>query len=221
MIDRKTALICAALIALMFAGAVWRTVALDDWTTLPIHNGATVPSLVLLFFPACSALVVGGLYLNGVRAEADVAKVRPWHKWGEPLAIGYCGGLLLLECVLIVASLDLSLHLSALARALGVVLAIMSLLAVNRMPKLPYFEGAFGSGAELGPVYGPRYVRIVSRILVAFMIVVIAYSLAATPNAGWLSTLVIVLATAGLAIWSIVWRRHLGRKWSVEHAAQR
>jgi hypothetical protein len=220
MIGRKTALLCAALIALMFAAAVWRIVALDDWTTLPVHNGATLPSLLLFFFPTCSAFLVGGFYWNSLRAVADVAKIRPWHKWGEALSIGNCGGLLLLQCVLIAESLGLHMpwHLSVLARTLSAVMAIMALLAVNRMPKLPYFERACGPGTELGPIYGPRYVRIVSRILVAFMIAVIAYSFAAPPRMVWPSTLVILLATAGLAAWSIIWRRHLGRKWSLEQS---
>jgi hypothetical protein len=223
MIGRKTALVCAALVAVMVAAALWRILALADWTTLAVHNGATLPSLLLFFFPACSALVAGGLFWNGTRGRADAAKLQAWRQWGEPLAIAYCGGMLLLQGVLIVASLDLHRpwHLSQLARGLGLVMAIIALLAVNRMPKLPYFERAFGSGVELGPIYGPRYVRIVSRILVAFMIAVIAYSLAAAPGTAWPATLMILLATACLMIWSIAWRRQLGRKWSLEQMAQR
>jgi hypothetical protein len=215
MIDRKTALICTALIVLMFAAAFWRTSTPDDWTTLAVHKGAT-PFLFL--FPVCSALVAGALYWNSRHAEAQVAKLRPWRKWGALLSIGYCGSMLLLQCVLIVESLDLDmpLHLSALASTLSVLMAIMALLAINRMPKLPYLERAFGPGAPLGPIYGPRYVRIVSRMAVAFMIAVFAYSLAAAPRMGWRSTLVILLATACLIVWSFAWRRHLARKWSLE-----
>jgi hypothetical protein len=36
------------------------------------------------------------------------------------------------------------------------------------------------------------------------------------PASGWYATLVILLAAALLVIWSIVWRLHLGRKWSLE-----
>ena len=69
---------------------------------------------MLFFFPACSALVVGALYWTGLRARADVATAEPWRKWGTSLALGYCGGLLLLQAVLIVGSLGKALyHLSA------------------------------------------------------------------------------------------------------------
>jgi len=216
MIGRKTALACAALIAVMLAAAAWRIFTLDDWTTLA-DNGTTLPSLLLLFFPGCSALVVGSLYLNAVRATADAAKLRAWHKWGKLLALNYCAGMLLLQFVLIAATakVGMLLHVSAIARTLGLVMAIVAFLSVNYMPKLPYLE-PFGAGRPLGPIYGPRYVRTVSRILVAFVIAVTAYSLAA-PSNSWRWTLVIVLlATAGLTVWSIAWGRHLGRKWNFE-----
>lgn len=223
MIDRRSALTCAALIAVMLAAAAWRIATLDDWTTLAVHDGAALPSLLLLFFPACSALVAGSLYLNSVRATEDAAKVRPWHKWGKLVSISYCAGMLLLQSVLIAASakLDMPLHLAAIARALSAVMTIMALLAVNRMPKLPYIERAFGAGLQLGPIYGTRYVRTVSKMLFASMIALIAYSLAVAPSMGWRSTVFIVLlVTAGLTIWSIVWGRHLGRKWSFEQSAR-
>jgi hypothetical protein len=221
-IDRKTALLCATMIALMLVAAVWRIVTLEDWTTLAVQHGAPLTSLRMFIFPACSALVVGALYWSGPKAGADAAKIQPWRRWGAPLSLGYCGGMLLLQCVLIVESLglDMPLRLSAVSRALGLVMAILSLLAINRMPKLPYFEQTFAPGGELGPIYGPRYVRTVSRILVVFMIAVIAYSLAA-PGTGWRSALFIVLAAAVLVVWSVAWRYHLARKWSFEQMAQR
>jgi len=219
MIDRKTLLVCTALIPVMLAAAVGRIATLDDWTTLA-DNGRTLPSLLLLLFPACSALVVGSLfYVSAGRTSADVAKLRPWHKWGKRLSLSYCGGMLLLQAVLIAASAKLGVpfHLSATSRILSLALAIVGLLAVNQMPKLPYLERACGAGLELGPIYGPRYVRTVSRMLVVFMLALIAHSLAAPAWMGWRSTVVVVLvATAGLTVWSIAWGRHLGRKWNLE-----
>src|SRR5262249_31787066 len=160
------ALSSAALIALMLVAAIWRIIMLDDWSTLLFPDEVALPSLVLFFFPACSALVVGSLYLDGRRARADDAKIRPWRKWGRSLSIGYCGGLLLVQGVLIAQSLDLDLplDLSALGRTLGVVMAITSLMAINRMPKLPWFERRFSPGGNLGPIYGPRYMRTQSKI---------------------------------------------------------
>ena len=222
MIDRKTALACAALIALMLVLAVWQIAMLDDWTTLAVQRGASLPSLLLFVFPAASALVVGALYWSGRGATANDAKLQPWRKWGKFLSISYCGGLLLLQGVLVVRSRGvdvLPLDLSAISRTLAVLLSIMSLLAINHMPKLPWFDSRFALGGDLGPIYGPRYMRTQSRALVAFMIVVIAYNLAAPPTMGWRPVPYILLATALFVVWSIAWRLHLGRKWKLEQSA--
>lgn len=221
MIDRKTALVCAVLVALMLVAPVWQIAWLDDWTTLAGEKGSSPPSLFLFVFPASSALVVGALYWDGRGARADDAKLQPWRKWGRFLSISYCGGLLLLQGVLVVGSLgmDMPLDLSALGRTLGILLAIMSLLAINQIPKLPWFERRLTPGGDLGPIYGPRYMRTQSRILVVFMVAVIAYSLAAPSTMGWRSAPYILLATALLVVWSIAWRRHLGRKWNREQLA--
>jgi hypothetical protein len=222
-IDRKTALASAALIVLMLVAAAWRIVMLDDWHTLVVQNEAPLPSLLLFLFPACSALVVGALYFDGRRARADDAKVRPWRKWAMSLSISYCGGLLLLQGVLIVRSLglDIPLDLLAIGRAAGILLAIMCLLAINQIPKLPWFERRFAPGGDLGPIYGPRYMRTQSRILVVFMIAVIAWSLSRPPTMAWRSAPSIILATALLVVWSIAWRFHLGRKWKGEQLGAR
>jgi hypothetical protein len=223
-IDRKTALVCAALIALMLMAAVWQIAMLDDWTTLAVHKGASLPSLFLFVFPAASVLVVGALYWSGRGATANDAKLQPWRKWGKFLSISYCGGLLLLHGVLVVRSRGvdvLPLDLSAVSRTLAVLMSIMSLLAINQMPKLPWFDSRFTLGGDLGPIYGPRYLRTQSRALVAFMIVVIAYNLAAPPTMGWRAVPYILLATALFVVWSVAWRFHLGRKWKLEQRTAR
>lgn len=186
-------------------------------------EGGTLPSWFVFIFPASSALVVGSLYCNGRGAKADDAKLQPWRKWGKFLSIGYCVGLLSLQIVLVVGrhGIDVPLHLSAISRTLAVLLSIMSLLAINQMPKLPWFDSRFALGGDLGPIYGPRYMRTQSRALVAFMIAVIAYSLAAPPTAGLHSVPCILLATALFVAWSIAWRIHLGRKWKLERSAAR
>jgi hypothetical protein len=222
MIDRKTALACAALIALMLVAAVARIITLEDWTTLAVQNRGAVPSLLLFVFPACSALLAGDLYRNRFRAKADVARLQPWYKWGEFLAVSYCIGMLLLEGLLVVLSyaVDVPGYLWAIYRTLGVLMAVMSLLAINQMPKLPYFELRLSHGGDLGPIYGPRYIRTTSRILVVFMIAVIACSLGAIPDNGWQFALFILLAAAIFVGWSLIWRRHLGRKWQLEQVAE-
>jgi hypothetical protein len=222
MIERKTALVCAVLISLMLVAAVGQIAMLDDWTTLAVQKGASLPSLFLFVFPAASALVVGALYWSGRGARANDAKLQPWRRWGKFLSISYCGGLLLLQGVLVVRSRGvdvLPLDLSAISRTLAVLLSIMSLLAINHMPKLPWFDSRFALGGDLGPIYGPRYMRTQSRALVAFMIAVIAYNLAAPPAMGWRPVPYILLATALFVVWSIAWRFHLGRKWKLEQSA--
>jgi len=223
MIERKTALVCAALIALMVVAAAWRVVMLDDWTSLIVLDNGPLPSLLLFVFPACSALVVGALYWDGRGARAEDAKLQPWRNWGRSLSIRYCGGLLLLQGLLIVGSLGLSMpfDLSAISRGLGLLLAIMCLLAINRIPKLPWFERRGAPGGNLGPIYGPRYMRIQSWVLVALMIAVIAGSLVAPRDMGWRTAGYILLATALLVAWSVVWRVHLGRKWKLEQVTAR
>ena len=153
MIDRKTVLASALLIALMLVAAVWRINMLDDWTTLAVQNGAPVPSMLLFLFPACSALVVGALYWER-ETRADEAKIQPWRKWGKSLSIAYCSGLLLLQGVLIVGSLglDMPLDVSAIGRSLGLLLAIICLLAIKQMSKLSWFERRFAPGGDLGPI---------------------------------------------------------------------
>ena len=124
--------------------------------------------------------------------------------------------------MLIVGSLGLAIpfDLSAINRGLGLLLAIMCLVAINRIPKLPWFERRIAPGGDLGPIYGPRYMRIQSWVLVVFMIAVIAYSLVAPPVVGWRAAAYVLLAAA-ILVWSIAWRVHLGRKWKLEQSASR
>jgi len=225
MIDPKTVLAPLALIALMLIAAAWRIFMLDDWTTLALGNATSLPSLLLFVFPAGSAIVVGALYWDGrgARTRASEAKLAPWRKWGQSLSIAYCAGLLLLQGLLIGQSLhiDMPFDPSVIARGLGLLLAIMALLAINQIPKLPWFEPRIAPGGELGPIYGPRYVRIHSRITVVVMLAVIAVSLVAPGAMGWSAAGCILLATALLLAWSIAWRVHLGRKWKLEQPTAR
>jgi hypothetical protein len=187
-------------------------------------DGATVPSLILLVFPVSSALVAGVLYWG--RARADAAKLEPWRKWGAFLSISCCGGLLLTQLVVIIRSfhVDLPLPLWAIGRALPVMMMIMWLLAINQMPKLPYFERRLRIGGELGPIYGPRFTRAKSRVAALLIIATIAGILAATPGATpgmpWRLLLFIFVATVCLMAWAITWRLHLARKWKREQSAE-
>jgi hypothetical protein len=219
MIERRATWLCAGLVGLMLALSTWRFFTLDGWTVPAVQSDARVPALLLFAFPAASALVVAALYWNGHRGAAvSEAKIGPWRRWGTSLAIAYCTGMLLMLSLLVVRTLglDLPIDLAALARAGGLVLALVALLAINRMPKLPWIEQAFKVGGELGPVYGPRFLRLQSRVVVVFMIAVIAWSLSVPPATAWRSVVYILIASALLAAWSVVARRRLSRRWKLE-----
>lgn len=215
MINRKTALRCAALVALMLAIAVWRIATLEHWT-IAVQNGAPVSSLRLLIIPACGAFVVAVLYWR--RPGIDAAKLEPWRKWGAFVSISYVVVCLLLQAGLVLKSLqpDLLLDVSAIGRTAGVVVSILLLLGFNQIPKLPYFERRFAPGGELGPIHGPRYLRIQSWIMLVFSIAMIAFFLA--PGMVWRA---LFIATPCIMVWSIAWRLHLGRKWKRERSAER
>jgi hypothetical protein len=215
-IDRKTALLSAALIVLTLIMAIWRIATLEHWT-IAVRNGAPVPSLRLLIIPACGAFVVSLLYWK--RPSIDAAKLEPWRKWGAFVSISYVVVCLLLQAGLIIKSLepDLPLDLSTISRTAGVVVSILLLLGFNQIPKLPYFERRFAPGGELGPIYGPRYLRIQSRIMLVFSIAMIAFFLA--PGMAWRA--ILFIAAPFLIVWSIAWRLHLSRKWKRQQLAER
>jgi hypothetical protein len=80
-----------------------------------------------------------------------------------------------LQAVLIVGSLgvDIPLDLSAIARSLGLLLAIMS-SSRSTGSEASMVRRQVRPGGDLGPIYGPRYMRTQSKILVVFMVAVIA-----------------------------------------------
>jgi hypothetical protein len=207
----------------MLAGAVWRIIMSEDWTVFAVQHQVAVPPWLLFIFPAASAVVVSVGYWSSPRASADVARVLRWRAWGAFVSISYCALLLLLQAVLTVMSINLDMHLYlwAIYRTLVVLLGIMILVGVNQMPKLPYFERRFAPGGDLGPMYGPRYVRTQSRIVAAFMVAAIAFILAATPSTGRRIALSILLAGAFLLVGLIAWRGYQGRKWRLEQLAAR
>jgi hypothetical protein len=217
MIDRRTGLLCAALIVLMFIMAVWRIITLEQWTTVR-ENGGTASSLVLLAFPANGAFFVGVPYW-GLRARADAAKLEPWRKWAAFLSIGSCGVLLLIQLVVIIGSLhvDLPLPLSAIGPTLIVMMMIMWLLAINQVLKLPYFERRLSFGGDLGPIYGPRFTRAKARVAgLMSMSATIVSLLAPTPG---MASFVFV-AVACVIAWIIAWRLNLARKWKRQQSAE-
>ena len=90
----------------------------------------------------------------------------------------------------------------------------------NRIPTafrtapLPWFERRVFPGGELGPIYGPKYMRIYSRISVAY-VVVMTSCIYALPNHVSLS---IVVATAVFLVWTRALQVSYRRKWKLEQS---
>jgi hypothetical protein len=227
MIDRKTALICASLVALMFAAAFWRITSPEEWPAQMAWARTLPPSVVLFIFPACSALLTGTLYRKSFRVSADDPRFEPWQRWGKRFAISICAGLPLAQGVFIAQSLGVHVP-PAIERTLGVLIMIVALLGINQIPKLPWFERRFILGSELGPVYGPRFMRIMSKTVFVYMIAMFAAAftfqfVAPVTLAQRWGVPTILGATALFLmlflLWSIVWRIRLGRRWRHEQAA--
>jgi hypothetical protein len=186
MIDRKTALVSTSLIALMLVAAVVRIVVLDDWP-----RQANLDEALRLWqfftFPFIAAMLVVSLYANGRRAIAVEAKVQPWYEWGRFLSIGVCLCLLAMQGLLVAISLGLQVPVLALVAAGSAILAaevIIVMQAINQVPKLPWFERRFFPAGELGPVYGPRFLRVTARIWVMCLIAAMACFFA-LPRHAW------------------------------------
>jgi hypothetical protein len=217
MIDRKTALICGALIALMFATALWRVTNPQEWPPHTAWTATLLPSVMLFVFPVAGALVTGLLW-RALPARADDPKFEPWSRWGKRFSIGCCAGFSLVQGLLVAQSLGLHVP-SAIAGIPAVVMMILMLFMINQMPKLPWFERRFSLGGELGPIYGPRLIRIVSRAAAMFAMAVFAFSLAAPAPLAQRSVPYVLAAGALFLLGIIALRIHLARKWRLERAA--
>jgi hypothetical protein len=213
MIDRKTALASAFLIALMLVAAVVRVVLLDGW---PILTNQKALLWLMFLWPAVGALLVAGLYEMGRRTIAADAKLKPWYDWGNRLSIAVCAGLLWVQGLLILQSLGLEVPAlgSAAGYATAAAIAITALLSINQMPKLPWFENKMYPAGALGPSYGPRYLRVYSRIGVLYWVSIYA-SIFALPNHVPLG---IIVNTAIYLVWTRAVQLHYGRKWKLEQS---
>jgi hypothetical protein len=128
MIDRKTALVCAALIALMLAAAVTRIMILDDW---PRQASLSEALRIWQFFalPFIAAMLVMSRYANGRQATAVEARIEPCCHWGELLSIDVCLCVLLMQGLQIATSLGPHVPLFAVVAAGA---AIVAAEAMNR-----------------------------------------------------------------------------------------
>lgn len=214
MIDRKVALVCATLIALMLAAAVARIIFIHG-SPIPA-NQETALLWQMFLLPFSAAMLAVSLYSNGRRAIAIDAKFQPQYEWGTCLSIGICACLLLIQGLLILVSLDLQTAALVWMLGLAIVLpmAILVFQAINHMPKLPWFERRFFPAGELGPIYGPRYVRANARIWIVCFVAATA-CVFALPKQAWPY---IPLALPLVLVESMVLGLHYRRKWELEQS---
>jgi hypothetical protein len=126
MIDRKTALVCAALIALMLAAAVTRIMILDDW---PRQASLSEALRIWQFFalPFIAAMLVMSRNANGRQATAVEARIEPCCHWGEFLSIDVC------LCVLLMQGLQIATSLGPHVPLFAVVAAGATIVAAEAM----------------------------------------------------------------------------------------
>ena len=215
MIDRKTALVCAALIALMLAAAVTRIMILDDW---PRQASLSEALRIWQFFalPFIAAMLVMSRNANGRQATAVEARIEPCYHWGEFLSIDVCLCVLLMQGLQIATSLGPHVPLFALVAA-GVVAAerVIVLRAINQIPKLPWSERRSFLAGKLGPIYGPRFLRVTARIWVVCFIAAIACLFALPIHARPYIPLAFPLVLVG----TLALQLHDGRRWKLEQSA--
>jgi hypothetical protein len=217
MIDRKTALVCAALIALMLAAAVTRIMILDDW---PRQASLSEALRIWQFFalPFIAAMLVMSRYANGRQATAVEARIEPCCHWGEFLSIDVCLCVLLMQGLQIATSLGPHVPLFAVVAAGAAIVAAESVIvlrAIDQIPKLPWFERRSFLAGKLGPIYGPRFLRVTARIWVVCFIAAIACLFALPIHARPYIPLAFPLVLVG----TMALQLHYGRRWKLEQSA--
>jgi len=209
MIDRRTALSCAVLIALMVAVALAEIV---------FGEGNTPATLWQLFqLPFAAAMLVGSLYESGRRTIDADAKVKPWYDLGKLFSIGSCVCLLFAQCFRFLVGIAPEIPLPAvIAVGAAIVLAstVIILTWLDQIPKLPWLEGG-PWGGDIGPIYGRRFRRLYAKIGVAHFLAIIA-SCIVLPMQAWPY---IPLALPLFPVWGIVLHLHYSRKWQLEQSS--
>ena len=206
MIDRKTALTCAVLIALMLVAVVARIIFLPD---RPIPASLL---WALLLLPINPVILVADQYATGRRATAG-AQVQPSYDSGKFLAIGVCACVLLIQGLQILQSLGHETPVWV-GHSITIVTWAIVLLTIDQSAKLPWFERRGQRGGELGPIYGPRYMRANARIWLGCAIAVMA-GFSALPGQ---AAPYIALALLFPLVCSTALRRHYRGKWKLEQS---
>jgi hypothetical protein len=86
------------------------------------------------------------------------------------------------------------------------------LRAINQISKLPWIERSFFPAAELGPIYGPRFLRVIARIWVVCFIAAMA-CLFTLPMHAWPF---IPLALPFVLFWTMALHRRYARRWKLD-----
>ncbi|CCD99698.1 hypothetical protein [Bradyrhizobium sp. STM 3809] len=220
MIDRRTTLLSGALVVVMVLAAAVRMLFIHGSSLAASQETPLLWQICLL--PVIAASLVVGLAANGRRTPALGAKAQTSLSWGRRLSIGCCLSLLLIQALLIVTSLGLPPTLWFGLPPLdwlgwGVVIAMMALVlqALNQMPKLPWLGQRPGLAGDLGPIYGPRYMRANARIWFVCLVTLLP-CICAAPRLAWVFVL-IAMPTA--LVWTKTLQIRYGRRWQVEQSA--
>ncbi|WP_284424113.1 hypothetical protein [Bradyrhizobium sp. SSBR45G] len=208
------------MVALMVLAAVVRVAFIHGAVLVARQETPLLWQICLL--PIIAALLVLSLYANGRHPPVSAgAKAQPSYELGQRLSIGCCLSLLLIQGLLILTSLDLPLtpwlglplvHWIGLAVVIAMVALVLQ--ALDQTPKLPWFDRKLYPAGELGPIYGPRYMRARAKIWLLCLVILLP-CIYAGPRLAWLSVLI---AFAIAFVWDMTLQVHYGRRWKIEQS---
>lgn len=172
MIDRRAALISAALFLVMVAASIFRISLLPDWAYMPSFGpdgepGPQRSSLILLFLPGTVVFVVSALWLSGKPVSSSRNGGEIWRALGTFSLVVYSLTITFLQIYLLLSSCGIGITLGPLVGRIGfVALAALVIVRANQIPKLPWRKPRIGIFPDLGPIQGAKFQRFSARLTV-------------------------------------------------------
>jgi hypothetical protein len=170
MIDRRAALISAALILVMVAASIFRIALLPDWAYMPSFGphgepGPLRSSLILFFLPGTIVFVVSALWLSGKPVSSSHNGGEVWRALGTFSLVGYSVIMTLLQIYLLLSSYGMGIALGPFVGRIGFcALAALVIVRANQIPKLPWRKPRLGIFPDLGPIQGAKFHRFSARL---------------------------------------------------------
>ena len=172
MIDRRAALISAALFLVMVAASICRISMLPDWAYMPSFGpdggpGPQRSSLILFFLPGTIVFVVSTLWLSGKPVSSSHSGREVWRALGTFSLVGYSVVMTLLQIYLLLSSYGIGIARGPLVGRIGfVALAALVIVRANQIPKLPWRKPRIRIFPDLGPIQGAKFHRFSARLTV-------------------------------------------------------